>query len=308
MHLKELDANLLVVLDALLVDASVTKAAERLGRSPSAVSHALSNLRQVFGDELFVRAGQRLVPTAKALDVAPTVHVIVSGIESLLRPNKPFEPGTQERALSIACDEIHAMTVLRELRVSIAKVAPGVVLNWSPMYSEQRLDALRTGEVDLVLSAGAPPQTSADFEWQELGPEAYAVLAPRAETDDGGTPSADELSFREAILLAPSTAALGEVTEHFAQQGVLAGTTEPAESVFLGALKALEGNRLLVLPTRLAHELMSHFELQELELPIPSLDVPVHLGWHKSLDRDECHRWIRAEIAALAGRSQKSED
>ena len=92
MHLKEVDANLLVTLDALLVDASVTRAAERLGRSASAISHALAKLREIFADELFVRAGQRLVPTAKALELAPTVHVILAGMESLLRPSKPFDP------------------------------------------------------------------------------------------------------------------------------------------------------------------------------------------------------------------------
>ena len=92
MHLKEVDANLLVTLDALLVDASVTRAAERLGRSSSAISHALAKLREIFADELFVRAGQKLVPTAKALELAPTVHVILAGMESLLRPSKPFDP------------------------------------------------------------------------------------------------------------------------------------------------------------------------------------------------------------------------
>lgn len=71
MHLKEVDANLLVTLDALLVDASVTRAAERLGRSASAISHALAKLREIFNDELFVRAGQRLVPTAKRWSLRP---------------------------------------------------------------------------------------------------------------------------------------------------------------------------------------------------------------------------------------------
>ena len=87
MHLKEVDANLLVTLDALLVDASVTRAAERLGRSPSAISHALAKLRELFDDDLFVRAGQRLVPTARAQELAPTVHVILAGMEEGMLPH-----------------------------------------------------------------------------------------------------------------------------------------------------------------------------------------------------------------------------
>jgi len=71
MHLKEVDANLLVILDALLVDASVTRAAERLGRSASAISHALAKLREIFADELFVRAGQRLVRRQRRRSLPP---------------------------------------------------------------------------------------------------------------------------------------------------------------------------------------------------------------------------------------------
>ena len=130
MYLKELDANLIVVLDALLIDASVTRAAERLGRSPSAVSHALSHLRLIFADDLFVRAGQRLVPTARASSLAPAVHVIVSAMESLLRPETPFDPVTQDRSFKLACSETREVTLLDGLRQRLAQVAPSIDLSW----------------------------------------------------------------------------------------------------------------------------------------------------------------------------------
>ena len=126
MHLKEVDANLLVVLDALLVDASVTRAAERLGRSASAISHALAKLREIFADELFVRAGQRLVPTAKALDLAPTVHVILAGMESLLRPAKPFDPSETERDFAVAASEVGELILVQPLRLRLEQIAPSV--------------------------------------------------------------------------------------------------------------------------------------------------------------------------------------
>ena len=116
MHLREVDANLLVTLDALLVDASVTRAAERLGRSASAISHALAKLREIFADELFVRAGQKLVPTAKALELAPTVHVILAGMESLLRPNKPFDPSETSRDFAVAASEAGELMLVQPLR------------------------------------------------------------------------------------------------------------------------------------------------------------------------------------------------
>src|SRR4029453_8741293 len=116
MHLKEVDANLLVTLDALLVDASVTRAAERLGPGSSAIKHALSQLREILPHKLFVRAGQKLVPTAKAIELAPTVHVILAGMESLLRPSKPFDPSLAMRAFSRAASEAGELMLLHPLR------------------------------------------------------------------------------------------------------------------------------------------------------------------------------------------------
>ena len=139
MHLKEVDANLLVTLDALLVDASVTRAAERLGRSASAISHALAKLREIFADELFVRAGQKLVPTAKALELAPTVHVILAGMESLLRPSKPFDPSLALRDFAVAASEAGELILVQPLRQRLAQLAPNVRAGWMPPHREENI-------------------------------------------------------------------------------------------------------------------------------------------------------------------------
>ncbi len=84
MQFRKFDANLIIVLDALLENNSVTRAAEKLGRSPSAVSHSLSNLRYIFNDNLFEREGQKLVPTQKSLEMKNEVRELVSRMERLV--------------------------------------------------------------------------------------------------------------------------------------------------------------------------------------------------------------------------------
>ena len=145
MHLKQVDANLLVILDALLVDASVTRAAERLGRSASAISHALAKLREIFADELFVRAGQRLVPTAKAQELAPTVHVILAGMESLLRPAKPFDPRDADRDFAMTASEVGDLILVQPLRRRLEGLAPLVRVGWMPGQGDETIEALRQG-------------------------------------------------------------------------------------------------------------------------------------------------------------------
>ncbi len=168
MHLREVDANLLVTLDALLVDASVTRAAERLGRSASAISHALAKLREIFADELFVRAGQKLVPTAKALELAPTVHVILAGMESLLRPNKPFDPSRFDRAIS---------------RSPRAKPASSSCCSRSASGSRPQAPSVRVG-LDAVASRGEyrrAAQRTLPFRHRHRGRAAAGARHPRAQ-------------------------------------------------------------------------------------------------------------------------------
>jgi len=168
MHLKEVDANLLVILDALLVDASVTRAAERLGRSASAISHALAKLREIFADELFVRAGQKLVPTAKAIELAPTVHVILAGMESLLRPTKPFDPSDTERDFAIVATETvngaEFATITFKRQTAAANLTQQIdystdLIVWQPGSSYNSAGGSQNGVFDEILNLPGPHQT-----------------------------------------------------------------------------------------------------------------------------------------------------
>ena len=176
MHLKEVDANLLVTLDALLVDASVTRAAERLGRSASAISHALAKLREIFDDELFVRAGQKLVPTAKALELAPTVHVILAGMESLLRPNKPFDPSLSVRDFAIAASEAGELILVQPLRQRLQPLAPNVRLGWMKSNGDESTDALRYGRCHFVIDIEGAPLQAPDIRALKLFDDKLATL------------------------------------------------------------------------------------------------------------------------------------
>ena len=167
MHLREVDANLLVTLDALLVDASVTRAAERLGRSASAISHALAKLREIFADELFVRAGQKLVPTAKAMELAPTVHVILAGMESLLRPSKPFDPSETSRDFAVPASEAGELILVQPLRQRLRSSG-----------------AERAGRLDAIASRGEyrrATQRTLPFRHRHRGRGPAGARHPRAQ-------------------------------------------------------------------------------------------------------------------------------
>src|SRR3990172_9357281 len=108
------------------------------------------HLREVDAN-LLVRAGQELVPTAKALELAPTVHVILAGMESLLRPSKPFDPSETSRDFAVATSEAGEMMLVQPLRRRLQLLAPSVRVGWMSSSREDNIDALRNGRSQFVI-------------------------------------------------------------------------------------------------------------------------------------------------------------
>ena len=298
-RLREVDANLLVTLDALLVDASVTRAAERLGRSSSAISHALAKLREVFADELFVRAGQKLVPTAKAVELAPTVHVILAGMESLLRPSKPFDPSLAIRDFSVAASEAAELILLQPLRQRLKPLAPSVRVDWMPFHREDNIDALRNGRCHFMIDIEGVPVPAPDIRVLKLFDDKLITLArdghplTRRKTADRFA-TADHIEVNSLPAIEPINRAV-------AADKLACNVSSRVSSVLVGLLLALNSDALITLPASLAQILEKQFGLVRVHQPFGPIAFPVRLLWHSSYDRDECHAWVRGELSALAG-------
>jgi DNA-binding transcriptional LysR family regulator len=299
MHLREVDANLLVTLDALLVDASVTRAAERLGRSASAISHALAKLREIFADELFVRAGQKLVPTAKALELAPTVHVILAGMESLLRPSKPFDPSDTSRDFAVAASEAGELILLQPLRRRLQHLAPSVRVDWMPWHREENIDALRHGRCHFVIDIEGAPLQAPDIRALNLFDDKLITLARPAHPLAKRRPKAGLFAGTDHIAV-NSLPALELIDRQLGAEKLTCHVSSRVSSVLVGLLLALNSDALLTLPASLALILEQQFGLVRIHQPFRPIAFPLRLMWHSSYDRDECHEWVRGELANLA--------
>jgi len=305
MHLREVDANLLVTLDALLVDASVTRAAERLGRSASAISHALAKLREIFGDELFVRAGQKLVPTAKARELAPTVHVILAGMESLLRPNKPFDPSETRRDFSAAAGEAGELILLQPLRQRLQTLAPSVRVDWTPSQGADDIDALRSGRCHFIIDIENASIPAPDIRSHKLFDDTLATLARKDHPLAKRRLKAASFAAAEHIAV-NSLPALGRIDGALASQKLACNIASQVSSLLAGLLLALSGDALLTVPSSLATLLQKRFGLVRLHQPFRPISFPLRLLWHSSYDRDECHEWVRGQFASLAGEMERA--
>ena len=296
MHLKELDANLIVVLDALLIDASVTKAASRLGRSPSAVSHALANLRYIFNDDLFVRAGQRLTPTARAKELAPSVHIIVSGLESLLRSKEPFNPGSQERSFIFSCPEMADLYFLPKLRALIEDDAPNILLERSHDNSDQIHEKLRKGETDFIISENRTLDEAVDINWHKLTEVPYITLSSVKNKLSDKKLTLKTIQNTPHIISGQSGAQNTELEDVLLKKSIKQEQIHKVSSSLSGILMALDTGILVTVSELHANLLLKHVKASVITLPFKLPMMEVHLGWHRSFERDECHQWLREKI------------
>ena len=289
MRLKELDANLLVVLDALLIETSVSKAAERLGRSPSAISHALANLRAVLKDELFVRAGQRLVPTARAEQIAPTVHVIVSGIESLVRPPAEFDPERAALSFRIALAPGAEMALLPTI-AEMTRESTQFKIDIVGLDDAQIGEQLRDARAHLVVLDHPLDSELPDLSGLEGAPQDL-VAVKRASA--GG--EAHDLAAPDWVLQNDNFVKNIAATAPDDEQPVL--QVHPVTSFASALLLTMTSDAVAVVPAAMAKAAGEAIDLKQVDLPVKPPVLRPHIIWHRSHEHDEAHRWLRQRLA-----------
>jgi DNA-binding transcriptional LysR family regulator len=154
MDMHGIDLNLLVAFDALIAERSVTRAGARIGRTQPAMSAALSRLRALFGDELFVRAPAGLQPTPRALDLAEPLGRALAEIERTLAFTQSFEPRSSAAIFSVGLSEHPAHVLLPRLVERLQEVAPAVVLRIRSFTArDDAVVMLDAGEIDMALAS-----------------------------------------------------------------------------------------------------------------------------------------------------------
>src|SRR5258706_3958378 len=129
--LGAIDLNLLVVFDAVMQERNVTRAGHRLGLSQPAMSHALTRLRHMLKDQLFVRSPAGMMPTPRAEELATPIRIALDGLQQSLEPGQ-FEPSKATATFRSAVDNYAAIVLVAQIAAHVARVAPGVPLDFRP--------------------------------------------------------------------------------------------------------------------------------------------------------------------------------
>ena len=297
MPLHQIDLNLLVALDALLRERSVTRAGARVGLSQPAMSSALARLRRLFGDELLVRAGREYHLTLVAQELVAPVHQIITLVEQTLDRRPAFDPATDQRDFSIAASDYALFLLLRPLLERLEREAPGVTLQFHP-FRASAPEMVEQEMFDLVIQPhrpefGLPAQVLFHDRW------VCAVSADHPEVGDTLTVE----QYRALPHLAYSAvtarrAGLGDqqVDALHLNRHVVA-TTES----FLLLPYLLHGTRMVTLVhERMGERVRESAGIKLLEPPMPLHGIAEAIYWHPRRTVDPAHQWLRRLLGDVA--------
>ena len=290
-----LDPAHAAVLDVLLVERSVTRAARRLGVTPSAVSHTLRLLRHQLDDPLLVPGPDGLALTPRAEAIAAPLHQAMLDLGAAVARGAPFEPASARRSFAISGVDYGELIAVPEIVSRLERDAPGIVLRMEPPAPDLA-ERLGDGRLDLAIAPALP--VGGAILRRKLGAEGFTVLLRGDHPAAGRRWDLDAYLALDHLLIAPRGAPGSVVDEVLAARGlgrrVAVRVTSFLAAPFVVARSAL----CLTAPAGLAAAFAPVLGLTVRAAPLPLPAVDVFTYWHARVDNDPAHRWLRELMVA----------
>ena len=289
---SDLDARLLRLLVAVVDTGSITGAAQRLGVTQSAVSHLLDKLRGITGDALFTKSGRGIVATARALTLAERARELLADLERFAQ-SETFDPAHWQTTFTIAANDFQRDTLLPALMQRLRQQAPGVSLR--VIASDVPTpEMLRQQQCQLIISPRPPEGT--DIVQKRLFADRYRVFYDPAVREAPRTRKAYLAAEHVTVLYAPQRPL--DLDQYLLSKGIERRFRVMVPG-FAGLPAFIRGTDLLTtVPGLMREHLMRG--LQDAEVPVPCPTMPMYMIWHLRHHQDMAHRWLRAQLEAVA--------
>lgn len=288
--LSAIDLNLLVALDALLREESVTAAGKSIGLSQPATSHALSKLRELLDDELLVRDGRRMKRTVFGRSLAPVVERLIGDLEATLLTRRAFEPATSRRTFRVAMSDYCGTVILPSLLEGLRREAPQITLDVHPAHGALPEAALASGELDAVL--GTFLEVSPGLGRTELFDEGFVVVVRASDTR---RLSLARYAARDHLLVANPGYGPGVVDYALEARGLQRRVAVRVPHFLVAPAIVARTDLVLTLPERIARAMGGEgVRLQRAPLELDRF--PVQLFWHERRAQNPAITWLREAI------------
>ncbi|MFD8987285.1 LysR family transcriptional regulator [Streptomyces goshikiensis] len=296
-----MDLNLLRALDVLLQESSVTRAAERLGTSPAAASRMLGKLRRAVGDPLLVRAGQRMVPTPRALELRDEVGALMRRTDTLLTPSAGFDAAHLHRTFTVQAGDLLLTGLAGPLTDRVGAEAPGVDVVFLPESAEGG-PGLRLGDVDVEL--GVLDHLDPETRTEELARVPLAGVARTGHPLFDGPIDARRFAEVGHIGISRRGRRLGPIDIALARQGLRRRVAVVVPGHTSAMMLAATTDLVALTVAGWLPEATAALGLRTFPVPLDLPPLDIGMAWHPRNGADPAHRWFRSHVrAAVTGRA-----
>lgn len=296
--LRNVDLNLLIVFNTLSEEEHLTKTAQKLHLSQPAVSNALSRLRELFNDELFVRAPKGMRPTLKAKALkAPVKQALDIIREQLLTPDT-FDSETAKTNFSVAVNSYAESVVLPPFMRYFRKVAPNITLDIFPECDAESAEKLRSGELDIAIDYIEIP--GKDLVHEQFFNEEMVVVVSEQNADVGNEISLRQYNTLPHISIHPRNHKGSHTEILLGRKQVNRNVVMSVSSLMSFAPLVAQTDMICTLPKRLANYAIRAHDIRILPLPFDLESVPIYMIYSREKKEDGAHKWLREQLRKLA--------
>ena len=301
-NLKNLDLNLLVVFEAIYSAGNISHAADQLAMSQPAVSNALGRLRELVGDQLFMRARHGVEPTGKAKEMIGPVRDAMALIKSQLGGHDTIDLATYTRQFRILVFDPLEPILMPPVIQRIIHEAPGVSIECPPPFRMDFTKELLAGTLDLacyVYPASAP-----DIVTVPVCPVDLVVIARRGHPQIGKSLNVETFMKLKHMMLIPELRNVAHVDKDMA-----ANRVERKGAYMVGKMWSMppmveRTDLVAIIPRWFAVEVSHNFDIEFYKVPIPLAEQHMYMMWHRKNEHDPGHRWLREILLAAIPQTQ----
>lgn len=288
------DLNLLLVLEALLAERNVTRAADRLNLSQPALSNKLRRLREIFGDPLFVPARRGVIPTDRAQELQKPLRDALDALRAVTHKRAPFDPSTAGLNVAIAASDYAQQALLGRI-VAIQREAPGLRVAWRQLYVPDLVGQMEAGEVSLALMT--PATAPEKLRVKKLFDESYVVIARRGHPEIKGRIGIEAFCAQSHVVVSPRGGGFSGATDDaLAKLKRKRRVTFSAATFLIVPEVVASSNHIALVPERLVRRRRP--DLQVLKPPIAVAGFSMGMVWHPRTHADESQVWLRDRLSA----------
>jgi DNA-binding transcriptional LysR family regulator len=304
--MTELDLNLLYTLVALDESRSVSAAAIKLRKSQPSVSSALGKLREFFNDPLFVRSGNKMQPTPRALSLVESARFVLGRVGSDIVAAPTFDAATSQQTVSLALSDVGEVVFLPSLLKQLRRLAPRATIRAVSLPANEVAAGLESGAIDLAIGY-FPDLKKHNFFQQTLFSDTFASLL-RADHPVTATKLTlkQYLQLEHAVVRAESRTE--EVMERYLARKKLRRQVVLTTPHFASApIIVAQSDLIVTVPEPLArYYSRSSTQLRLVGLPFDPPRIDLKQFWHRKFHHDDRNRWLRAVVCELFQRPARS--